>query len=202
MGNTLRESMTWQALGSSTLDSESLRRLSRRYVPQKARWDSFVISTQNLNITNGLVHVIDTVLTIPQDVSKTAMVADLTASIGAFTIAESLAVVDYSNDVTAFIPNNQAFASVASALENLTATGLASLMKYHVVQGNWPDFYIGARGWTFGQNTTLTTMNGENMSITTRNDGTTFVNSAQVISPNLLVANGVVHVIDKYVAPL
>ena len=148
------------------------------------------------------MHVIDTVLTIPQDVSKTAMVADLTASIGAFTIAESLAVVDYSNDVTAFIPNNQAFASVASALENLTATGLASLMKYHVVQGNWPDFYIGARGWTFGQNTTLTTMNGENMSITTRNDGTTFVNSAQVISPNLLVANGVVHVIDKYVAPL
>lgn len=148
------------------------------------------------------MHVIDTVLTIPQDVSKTAMVAGLTASIGAFTIAESLEVVDYSNDVTAFIPNNQAFASVASALENVTAAGLASLMKYHLVQGNWPDFYIGARGWTFGQNTTLTTMNGESITITTKSDGTTFVNSAQVITPNLLVANGVVHVIDKYVALL
>jgi uncharacterized surface protein with fasciclin (FAS1) repeats len=148
------------------------------------------------------MHVIDTVLMIPQDVSTMAMVAGLTASVGAFIVAESLEVVDYSNDVTAFIPNNQAFASVASALENVTATGLASLMKYHVVPGNWPDFYIGARGWTFGPNTTLTTMNGENISITTKSDGTTFVNSAQVITPNLLVANGVVHVIDKYVAPL
>jgi uncharacterized surface protein with fasciclin (FAS1) repeats len=139
-------------------------------------------------------------LAIPQNVFKTAIVTGLTASIGAFTIANSLEVVDYSNDVTAFIPNNQAFASVASALENVPAASLASLMKYHVVQGNWPDFYIGARGWTFGQNTTLTTMNGENITITTGSDGTTFVNSAQVITPNLLVANGVVHVIDKYVA--
>ena len=95
------------------------------------------------------MHVIDTVLMIPQDFSTTAMVAGLTASVGAFAVAESLEAVDYSNDVTAFIPNNQAFASVASALENVTAAGLASLMKYHVVQGNWPDFYIGARGWTF-----------------------------------------------------
>src|ERR1700722_19044577 len=143
------------------------------------------------------MHVIDTVLAIPQDVSTTAVVAGMTASVGAFTVAKSLEVVDCSNDVTAFIPNNQAFASVASALENATAAGLASIMKYHVVQGNWPGFYIGTRGWTFGQNTTLTTMNGENISITTRSDGTTFVNSAQVITPNLLVANGVVHVIDK-----
>ena len=134
---------------------------------------------------------------IPQDVSTTAMIAGLTAFEGAFTVAESLEVVGYSNDVTAFIPNNHAFASVASALENATAASLASIMKYHVVQGNWPEFYIGTRGWTFGQNTTLTTMNGENISITTRSDGTTFVNSAQVITPNLLVANGVVHVIDK-----
>jgi uncharacterized surface protein with fasciclin (FAS1) repeats len=75
------------------------------------------------------------------------------------------------------------FASVASALENATAAGLASVMKYHVVQGKWPDFYIGTRGWTFGRNTTLTTMNGESISIT-RSDGTTFVNSAQIITPN------------------
>jgi uncharacterized surface protein with fasciclin (FAS1) repeats len=127
------------------------------------------------------MHVIDTVLMIPQDISTTAMVAGLTASVGAFTVAESLEAVDYSNDVTAFIPNNQAFASVASALENATAASLASVTKYHFVQGHWPEFYIGTRGWTFGQNTTLTTMNGENISIT----------------PNLLVANGVVHMIDK-----
>jgi hypothetical protein len=41
---------------------------------------------------------------------------------------------------------------------------------------------------------------GENVTITVEN-GTVFVNSAKVITPNVLVANGVVHVIDGYVSP-
>jgi len=44
--------------------------------------------------------------------------------------------------------------------------------------------------------TNLTTMNGMNLTITVDN-GTVFVNSAKVVTPNILVANGVVHVIDK-----
>jgi uncharacterized surface protein with fasciclin (FAS1) repeats len=150
--------------------------------------DSHLILRKNINITNGLLHVVNTVLTIPQDISTTAAAAGLTASVGAFVVADLLDVLDYSNDVTAFIPNNQTFASVASALENMTTSDLANSMKYHVVQGNWLDFYIGARGWTFGQNMTLTTMNGENITIRTGSDGTTYVNSAQVVTPNLLVA--------------
>jgi hypothetical protein len=61
-----------------------------------------------------------------------------------------------------------------------------------------PGIYVGD---IRRQNMTLTTMNGENISITTKSDSTTFVNNAQVITPNLLVANGVVHGIDKYVVP-
>ena len=45
----------------------------------------------------------------------------------------------------------------------------------------------------------LTALNGETLTITIDN-GTVFVNSAQVVTPNVLVANGVVHVIDKYVS--
>ena len=68
------------------------------------------------------------------------MAAGLTAYIGAFNVAKSLDVLDYTNHVTAFIPNNKAFASVASALGNMTIADLASVMKYHLVQGEWPDF--------------------------------------------------------------
>ena len=150
-----------------------------------------------MNITDGLVHVIDTVLTIPQDIATTAVAADLTAAIGAFTVAASLDDLDYTNDVTVFIPNNQAFASIASAVGNMTSADLASVTKYHVVQGAWPNFYLGTNGWTFGLTTSLTTLNGKNVTITMGSDGTTYVNSAQVVTPNLLVANGVVHVIDK-----
>lgn len=43
--------------------------------------------------------------------------------------------------------------------------------------------------------TKLTAMNGETLTITISN-GTVFVNSAKVINPDVLVSNGVVHVID------
>jgi uncharacterized surface protein with fasciclin (FAS1) repeats len=42
----------------------------------------------------------------------------------------------------------------------------------------------------------LTSMSGMNLTVTVSN-GSVFVNSAKVITPDVLVANGVVHVIDK-----
>jgi hypothetical protein len=47
-------------------------------------------------------------------------------------------------------------------------------------------------------NTTLQTVGGGNVAISIVN-GSVFVNSAKVITPDVLVANGVVHVIDGYV---
>ncbi len=113
-------------------------------------------------------------------------------------MADSLNVLDYTKDVTAFIPTNDAFESVGSTLESMTTIQLAEIMDYHMISGKYPNFYIGAKGWTFGANATLTMINGENITITTASDGTTYVNDAKIITPNLLVANGVVHVIDRY----
>ena len=124
----------------------------------------------------------------------------MTAAIGAFTVAESLDVLDYTKDITAFIPSNEAFESVGSALESMTTVQLAEIMDYHVISNKYPGFYIGTKGWTFGANITLTMVNGENMTVTTADDGTTYINDAKVITPNLLVANGVVHVIDRYIS--
>ena len=42
----------------------------------------------------------------------------------------------------------------------------------------------------------LTSMNGGKLMIT-MNNGSVFVNSAKVVLPDVLVANGVIHVIDK-----
>lgn len=48
-------------------------------------------------------------------------------------------------------------------------------------------------------NETVTAMNGMNLTITVEGSDV-FVNSAKVVTPNVLVSNGVVHVIDKYVS--
>ena len=48
-------------------------------------------------------------------------------------------------------------------------------------------------------NETVMAMNGMNLTITVEGSDV-FVNSAKVVTPNVLVSNGVVHVIDKYVS--
>ena len=48
---------------------------------------------------------------------------------------------------------------------------------------------------TILSNTTLKTVAGANVTITVEG-GSVFVNSAKVVTPNVLVSNGVVHVID------
>jgi hypothetical protein len=53
---------------------------------------------------------------------------------------------------------------------------------------------------TILSNTTLTTLEGGVITITIE-DGAVFVNSARVLIPNVLTANGVVHVIDGVLNP-
>ena len=145
-----------------------------------------------MNFTGGVIHIIDTVLTIPESDSSTAVAANLTSLAGALTTANLVSTVDALSDVTIFAPSNAAFEAIGSAVGTLSTAQLTSILTYHVVQGT-----VGYS--TLLSNTTLKTVNGENVTITIE-DGDVFVNSAKVITPNVLVNNGVVHVIDGYVA--
>jgi uncharacterized surface protein with fasciclin (FAS1) repeats len=46
------------------------------------------------------------------------------------------------------------------------------------------------------------TLNGGNVTITITSTGGVFVNDAMVVTPDVLVAGGVVHIIDEYVVVL
>jgi uncharacterized surface protein with fasciclin (FAS1) repeats len=67
---------------------------------------------------------------------------------------------------------------------------LSDILSYHVINGT-----VGY-STDIANGTILTAMNGDNISVTIDN-GTIFVDSAKVVVPNILVANGVVYVIDK-----
>lgn len=77
------------------------------------------------------MHVIDRVLSIPQNVSYTAQQAGLSALVGALTRTKLAAVLDEAKDVTIFAPSNAAFQAIGSATANLTAGQLASILQYH-----------------------------------------------------------------------
>jgi uncharacterized surface protein with fasciclin (FAS1) repeats len=96
-------------------------------------------------------------------------------------------------NVTFFIPNSAAaLANATQFAQNATAADLQALFQYHIV----PDFVGYSTLLKTGMS--LKTMQGTNLTITIQ-DGEIFVNSAKVIESDFIVANGVMHVIDKYV---
>ncbi|KAI1407655.1 FAS1 domain-containing protein [Hypoxylon sp. FL1857] len=151
------------------------------------------IVTPNVNFTGGTIHVIDRLLYIPQNVSETLSSANLTAAEGAINTVDLTDSVDITHDVTIFAPDNDAFNAIGSIIGNLSSDDLTNIVGYHVVNGS-------VNYSTQLQNTTLTTVNGQNITITVEN-GTVYANSAKVTVPDILLANGVVHVIDQVLNP-
>ena len=140
-----------------------------------------------------MIHVIDTVLTLPQSDSATASAANLTALTGALTTANLVTALDGLKDVTIFAPSNAAFQAIGSAVGSLSTAQLAQILEYHVVNGTV--------GYSSGlMNMTLPTLGGGSVNITVEG-GSVFVNSAKVTIPDVLVANGVVHVIVRIHSP-
>ncbi|KAL3420134.1 fasciclin domain-containing protein [Phlyctema vagabunda] len=151
------------------------------------------VVTPNLNFTGGVIHVIDTILTVPQPPSDTALALGLTALVGALTTAGLAETVDGLSDVTIFAPSNTAFQNIGSATGNLTTEQLSEILTYHVINGTIAYSSLLA-------NTTITTLNGQNLTVTIE-EGDIFIGSAKVVIPNVLVSNGVVHVIDNVLNP-
>ncbi|WYZ46829.1 hypothetical protein EsH8_IX_001054 [Colletotrichum jinshuiense] len=154
--------------------------------------ENSTVTTGNVNFTAGTIHIIDRVLSVPQSINDTLRAANLTAAVGAIQAANVSSVLASAEDLTIFVPNNEAFRSIGNLVGSLGSL-LPSILQYHVVAGSVlysPDL----------TNTSLTTLNGGNVTINVINE-TVYVNNAKVVIPNILVANGVVHVIDNVLNP-
>jgi uncharacterized surface protein with fasciclin (FAS1) repeats len=144
---------------------------------------------QNVNFTGGTIHIVNGILAIPQNVTDTLSNANLTAAAGAVAAADMTQTLGDARDVTIFAPNNEAFNAIGNIVGNLSTDQLQSILGYHVVNGT-----VGYS--TDLGNTTLRTENGQDINIRVI-DGQVFANLARVTVPNILVENGVVHVIDQ-----
>ena len=145
---------------------------------------------QDIAVSQGVVHIIDNFLTIPQNVSTTAIAAGLSSLAGALTTVDLVSTLDVAPDITVFAPDNEAFADIANILANLTTEQITSTLAYHVVNGTVAyssDLVSGSQ---------ITTSTGDNVTITIDEDGDVYVNAAKVVTPNVLISGGVVHVID------
>jgi uncharacterized surface protein with fasciclin (FAS1) repeats len=98
---------------------------------------------------------------------------------------------------TVFAPTDAAFAALpAGTLDKLLADkeALKAVLLYHVVPGAvTADQVVGL--------TSATTVEGSPIAIAIK-DGLVYLNgSAQVVTPDVMASNGVIHVIDKVILP-
>jgi uncharacterized surface protein with fasciclin (FAS1) repeats len=148
-------------------------------------------------IPNITVHKIDRFLTAPLNLSATlARLPQLNTS-GALGALSAINLVGSSNSpnldtlkgITVFIPNNAAFLSIASLFQNSSTETLRNVLGYHAIQGS----VVFSDTIT---NTTVKTVQGSDLSLSVGNNGTIYVDNARVIVPNILLSNGVAHMID------
>ena len=146
---------------------------------------------------NGVVHVIDVVLTVPDPAPST--VVDiivnspdhnlLELAVGAAGLVDALSG---EGPFTVFAPTDAAITALVAALE-ITADELLALetlgdiLKYHVVGA-------AALSTDLSDGQLLTTLQGDDVEISI--DMGVMVNDANVIVADLVADNGVVHVID------
>jgi transforming growth factor-beta-induced protein len=142
----------------------------------------------------GVVQVIDEILIPPFNLTYTLQAFNLTSFEGAAYTAQSDQEFSSTSNVTMFVPANSAFQALGPAISSMSSTELATVLDYHLIEGA----VLYSTSLTNG--TELTTKQGNNVSIT-RSSNNLYINSAQVLTSDIMIMNGVLHVIDNVLNP-
>ena len=169
--------------------------------------DAQVIIT-DIETSNGVIHVIDTVLLPPADdaMMEQKDIVDTAIADGRFTTlvaaVEAAGLVDTlkgAGPFTVFAPTDDAFAKLpAGTLDDLlkpeNKQKLTDILLYHVVSGK-------VMAADVVNLTSAPTVLGQDIQITVK-DGKVFLNGTiQVIITDIETSNGVIHVIDAVLLP-
>ena len=168
--------------------------------------ESLVIDT-DIEASNGVIHVIDAVLTPTVIGEPEGSIVDLAlASPDLTTLVTALQAADLVGTLadedalfTVFAPTDEAFAALGEdAIAALLADteALTDVLLYHVVGGAAVDS-IDATA-LYGQMVTMA--NEADVAIDIR-DGELYINESKVIIKDIPATNGIIHVIDMVLFP-
>ena len=159
------------------------------------------VTAADVIASNGVIHVIDTVLMPPVELVDIPSIAVGTgvhdSLVAALTKADLVSTLQGDGPFTVFAPTDQAFTDAGIDLDSFTTdeeiATLADILLFHVYSGA-----VNAADVTDGL--TVTMVNGDDASFTVA-DGTVMVGDATVTTADVMASNGVVHVIDKVLMP-
>ncbi len=151
----------------------------------------------DIEATNGVIHVIDTVI-LPKDIVDAAVFNKFDTLAAALTAAELVDTLKGEGPFTVFAPTEEAFAALPEGtLESLllpeNKQTLTNILLYHVVSGS----VLAEQVVTLESADTVL---GQPVTIKVE-DGKVYVNEAQVIVTDIKATNGVIHVINAVILP-
>lgn len=161
-----------------------------------------VIAT-DIAASNGVIHVIDSVILPRKDIVDTAIAAgDFGSLVKAVQAAGMVEALRGKGPFTVFAPRDAAFAKVpAEALQSLLAdkARLQAVLGFHVVEGRVlsTDLPIAKKGESSAMPETL---QGGKLTVVRTKDGVT-INGANVVAADVIAGNGVIHIIDTVIMP-
>jgi uncharacterized surface protein with fasciclin (FAS1) repeats len=171
----------------------------------KVMVDNATVTTADIACSNGVIHVIDSVILpvqmkILEVAGEAGSFTTLAAAIKAAGLTDSLSG---KGPFTVFAPTDEAFQKLpGGALENLlkpeNKETLASILKLHVISGSiYADQVVK-------MNESTKTLQGQTFQIKVKDGKVTIGNSASmagVTGTDVEASNGVIHIIDTVLLP-
>ena len=169
------------------------------------------VTMTDIQTTNGIIHVLDTVVVGEVQVPAPAQsVVDVAVGNGNFsTLVAALqttgldtTLADLEREFTVFAPTDAAFEQLDQATVDALfadAEALSDLLLYHVL----PDATVqsdAAIAVANSEQPMITMANGDMATLSLQND-MLYIDNAQVTTANVAADNGVIHVIDSVLMP-
>ncbi len=166
------------------------------------RVNGIPITHFNIPCTNGIIHVVDTVIEAPVTIAQTAVAAGLSTLVTALDAAGLTATFAdaAAGPFTVFAPTNAAFDALPAGVLNqlldpINQPVLIDVLQYHVVLTEYT-----AAGVVAASGTGLTTLEGSSLTIAT-GGGDVTVDGNTLGSLNVLASNGIIHTIGGVLLP-
>ncbi|EME84317.1 uncharacterized protein MYCFIDRAFT_135682 [Pseudocercospora fijiensis CIRAD86] len=150
----------------------------------------------NVIFDKGVIHILNSSMVLPQNISVTAEVNDLTTFLDAVEQAGLIPEFESQADVTLLIPHNEALHGLQQLIKLLPTEQMTAILRYHVIPHK-----VLYQGIIPHGKSTYDTLQGSTVTIEHQGDVELTVNGKEIIRSDLLLYGGVAHIIDGLLIP-
>jgi len=173
---------------------------------RELRFGGAEVETTNIYTTNGIIHVIDTVVIADEGLPKPMEnIAEVATAAGSFsTLLEALtltgldATLTSDGAFTVFAPTDAAFDGID--INAIDVDTLTDILLYHVISGA-EVLADGATAVAASASQSVTMANMDSASLSLGSEDGLVINTSEISAANVMASNGVIHVIDTVMMP-